>query len=94
MGSSGMRRRKPAHHLPKVSGRVGDVSPPNVMWPDSDSGFNASGFSPAGSAQRGYRFTQGLGRRRRSRRLVWVMLAWTLSGIVSIVVHLLIVMFG
>lgn len=94
MGSSGIRRRKPAKHLPKVSGRVSDVAPPNVMWPDSGSGFNSSGFSPAGSAQRSYQFTQGLGRRRRSRWLVWVMLAWALSGIASIIVHLLIVMFG
>ena len=71
-----------------------DGSPPNVMWPDSGSGFDASGFSPAGSAQRGYQFAQGLGRRRRTRWLVWVMLAWALSGIALIVVHLLTAVLG
>lgn len=92
MGSSGIRRRKPAHHVPKVSNRLSDASPPQIMWPESGSGFDASGFSPAGSAQKGWQLTQGLG--RRSRWLVWVMLAWALSGIGFILVHLIVATFG
>jgi len=55
MGSRGIRRRKPVHHLPKVSDREtpspDDLVPP-VMWPSKGSGFEADPFSPAGTAQR------------------------------------------
>ncbi|GAC1388003.1 MAG: hypothetical protein NVSMB48_27490 [Marmoricola sp.] len=44
--------------------------------------------------QRGTQFARGLGRRRRSRWLVRVMLAWALSGIGFILVHLIVTIFG
>jgi hypothetical protein len=50
VGSSGIRRRKPARHLPKV-GDTGETGPPHVMWPDEHSGFEPSTFSPAGGAR-------------------------------------------
>jgi hypothetical protein len=51
MGSRGIRRRKPANHLPKVHDLPESVGPPNVMWPDKRSGFEPSAYSPAGSAK-------------------------------------------
>lgn len=51
MGSRGIRRRKPVHHLPKVSDREtpspDDLIPP-VMWPSKGSGFEADPVQPCG----------------------------------------------
>ena len=53
VGSMGIRRRKPARHLPKVGRSGGEVSDtPPVMWPAEGSGFEADPYSPAGTAQR------------------------------------------
>jgi hypothetical protein len=53
MGSRGIRRRKPAHHLPPVREiDPDDDIPPNIMWPAKGSGFQADPFSPAGTSQR------------------------------------------
>jgi hypothetical protein len=72
MGSKGIRRRKPARHLPKVRARdlptENDVIPPNIMWPDKGSGFEANPFSPAGSAQRQW-WAINAARRGGSRRV-------------------------
>jgi hypothetical protein len=53
MGSRGIRRRKPARHLPPVREvDPDDDIPPNIMWPPKGSGFQADPFSPAGTSQR------------------------------------------
>jgi hypothetical protein len=55
VGSKGIRRRKPARHLPKVPDiDPDDDIPPNIMWPPKGSGFQADPFSPAGSSQRSW----------------------------------------
>lgn len=93
MGSRGIRRRKPVHHLPKVSSRdlptENDLIPPHIMWPAKGSGFDPSAFSPAGSAQRGWRLTQGLARNRRTRWLVWAAIAWTVGGVCVFAVNVI-----
>jgi hypothetical protein len=44
------------HHLPKVPNSEvsteNDLIPPNIMWPEAGSAFEADPFSPAGTAQR------------------------------------------
>jgi hypothetical protein len=81
MGSKGIRRRKPAHHLPKVSDRDipndNDLIPPNIMWPSKGAGFEADPFSPAGSAQRQWWLISAArrGSNRRTRRLGWLFVA-------------------
>ena len=53
MGSRGIRRRKPAHHLPPVREiDPDDDIPPNIMWPPKGSDFQADPFSPAGTSHR------------------------------------------
>ena len=84
------RRRKSAHHLPKVRDRDLDVSPPNIMWPGPGSGFEASPFSPAGTAQRVWWLIRGSARKRRTRWLIWVALAFVLSGPILLGVHALV----
>ena len=66
-----------------------EIVPP-VMWPDSGSGFEADGFSPAGSAQLGARFYQGLGRRRFGHAAAWVLVGiFVLIPIVSLAIAFL-----
>jgi hypothetical protein len=77
MGSKGIRRRKPAHHLPKVSDRDipndNDLIPP-IMWPSTGSGFEADPLSPTGSAQRQWWLIRAAqrGSNRRTRTLGWL----------------------
>ncbi len=52
-------------------GGVPEEDGPPVMWPTSDSGFEADPFSPAGTAEREWAFARGLGRRRGGRMAVW-----------------------
>ncbi len=97
MGSSGIRRRKPAHRLPKVRDAdlptENDLIPPNIMWPAKGSGFEADPFSPAGSAQRGWWLLNAArrGRTRRARTLGWIyllLIAIPITiGLLSHIVH-------
>jgi hypothetical protein len=50
-------------------------SEPPIMWPSSDSGFEADPFSPAGTAERECALTQRLGRRPIGKLVVWLILA-------------------
>jgi hypothetical protein len=77
VGSKGIKPRKKRRPLPKVSRKAGsaDDSPP-VMWSPPGSGFEASGFSPAGRALQFWAFvrgsTAGGHRRRVATRLLLV----------------------
>jgi hypothetical protein len=92
MGSRGSRSRKPAHHLPKVRDSelptASDLMPPNIMWPEQGSGFEADPFSPAGTAQRQWWLINRLGRRRGTRWIIWLSLAWVLGGVAFYAVSL------
>jgi hypothetical protein len=95
VGSGGIRRRKPAHHLPKVRDRdlpnEFDLTPP-MMWPDKGSGFEASPFSPAGRAQRMWWMMQGARRGRTPRRRAMGWAAIAILGVplaISLLVQLL-----
>src|SRR5437763_16585906 len=76
VGSSGIRRRKPARHLPKLSDRdvsTGESPIPPVMWPANGSGFEPSNFSPAGGAQKQWLFLTAArhGYSRETRGIRW-----------------------
>ena len=85
MGAKGIRRRKPYRKLPPA--RVpteNEVIPPHIMWPDSDSGFEADPWSPAGRAQREWWLLQGL-TRRGSRPAVSIVL-WAVIAVLALAV--------
>ena len=78
MGSSGIRRRKVKRSLPPVSDDASawptDDETPPIMWSEPGSGFEASGFSPAGAAPRQWWFLrriQGLSDREIEARAGW-----------------------
>ena len=94
VGSKGIRRRKPARHLPPVRTRLpyeNDLIPPNIMWPEAGSGFEADPYSPAGTAQRGWWMISALSKRQvRTRRLLALpILGFFVWGLVEFVVHLI-----
>jgi hypothetical protein len=62
-GSKKRRREDTAAVAPQD-----DLTPP-VMWSESESGFEADPFSPAGMSQQIWRAT---GRRPRSRTGLWI----------------------
>ncbi len=53
-------------HLPKVHTGTDDAIPPNIMWPEAGSGFEASAISPAGGAKGQWGLVRSL---RRGRTL-------------------------
>lgn len=88
MGSSGIRRRKPVQHLPKLPNGSDDAIPPNIMWPEAGSGFDASAVSPAGGAKAQWGLVRSLTRGRtlprdRPSRLTFVVLVAVWSAIVG-----------
>ncbi len=85
MGAKGIRRRKPYRKLPPPEVPPNDVSvPPNVVWPRPGSGFEASPWSPAGRMQAGWRFLDGLGRRRSRRNSpVVAFVMWLVLGLLA-----------
>ena len=96
MGSSGIRRRKPAKHLPKVTGSA-ESGPPHVMWPDDRSGFEPSSFSPAGGARNMWALFNTLqrGRRRdRDRPPIWTLLTLLLIWLAVIGAVAFVLRFG
>ena len=75
-------------NLPKVRGGNEDAIPPNIMWPETGSGFDASAVSPAGGAkaQRGLVRSLARGRtlpRDRPSRLTFVVLVAVWSAVVG-----------
>jgi hypothetical protein len=94
VGSSGIRRRKPAKHLPKVPDSV-EGGPPHVMWPEDHSGFEPSTFSPAGGARNMWAFFNTLQRGRRRPRdrppvnvLLTLVLIWmAVIGAIALIAH-------
>jgi hypothetical protein len=58
-----------------------DEPPPNIMWPPRGSGFDPSGFSPAGTAIRQWRLIRRLGRTRKGRVVIW---AWIVCLLVPL----------
>jgi hypothetical protein len=91
VGSKGIRRRKPAHHLPKVRlPDENDVIPPNIMWPAPGSGFEADPFSPAGTAQREWWLIGRMGRRDTwpKKLIVLALLAFVAFGLAEGVYYL------
>jgi hypothetical protein len=58
-----------------------DLIPPNIMWPEKGSGFDPDPLSPAGAAQREWWLISRLGRRRGTRWIIWLALAWMLGGV-------------
>jgi hypothetical protein len=66
VGSQGIRARKPRRKLPPaIVPSDNDLIPPQIMWPDAGSGFEANAWSPAGQSQRQWWFLRGLARGRR-----------------------------
>jgi hypothetical protein len=57
-----------------------DDGEPPIMWPSSGSGFEADPYSPAGTAQREWALTQGLGRSRIGKLAVWIVLGVLILG--------------
>jgi hypothetical protein len=77
MGSRGGRRKTKRASTPVVL----DPTPP-IMWPEPGSGFEADPFSPAGTSQQIWRFTQ---REPHSRVARWIVRAVALLAAIALV---------
>ena len=72
MGAKGIRPRKRRRRLPKVkaSVREHEMVPPNIMWPEKGSGFEANQYSPAGTSQREWWLIRAAGSGNRKARVL------------------------
>ena len=70
-----------------------ELIPPNIMWPDAGSGFEANQYSPAGTAQRQWRQMQRIGRSGEvsapARLAIWALVGLPVSsGLVVLIYRL------
>ena len=70
-----------------------ELIPPNIMWPEAGSGFEANQYSPAGTAQRQWWQIQRIGRSGdfspSARLAIWALVALPVSsGLVVLIYRL------